>query len=153
MRKLITLGVRRSLIHWICNFLTERCQVVKLESVVSDWKITHAGVPQGTKLGTILFVIMINDLALKSPLRSNHWKFVDDVTMSEIVDTGQRSLIQCDLDKISSWAKENNMNLNPKKCKEMLLCPLKNISDVMRLMVKETILERVSVYKALGGNY
>ncbi len=143
MRKLIILGVRRSLIHWICSFLTERCQAVKLESVVSDWKITHASVPQGTKLGPILFVIMINDLALKSPLRSNHWKFVDDVTISETIDTGERSLIQCDLDKISSWSTENNMNLNPKKCKEMLLWPLKNILDVTPLM--ETILERVSV--------
>ncbi len=89
-----------------CSFLTECCQAVKLELVVLDWKITHAGVLQETKLGPILFVIMINDIALKSPLRSNHWKFVNDDTISKTIDTGKRSLIQCDLDKNSSWSTE-----------------------------------------------
>ena len=44
----------------------------------------------------ILFVIMIN-LALKSPLKSNHWKFFDDVTISETICTGERSSIQWSL--------------------------------------------------------
>lgn len=135
VEKLIAIGVRRSLICWICSFLTSRRQAVKLESAVSDWEITYAGVPQGTKLGPILFVIMINDLALKSPLKANHWKYVDDITISEVVHANTTSNLQSDLDTISSWSNENNVNLNPKKCKEMLICPLKTRPDVTPLTI------------------
>ena len=118
--KLIDLGVRRSIIPWICSFLTDRWQCVKLLQTVSNWLPVCAGVPQGTKLGPILFVIMINDLKLASP-RCSYWKYVDDITMSESAPASGVSILQSELDNISTWAATNNMVLNPKKCKEMTL--------------------------------
>ena len=62
------------------------------------------------------------------PLRSSHWKYVDDddVTISEVSSLGEVSSLQNDIDCILQWAQQNNMNLNPKKCKIMAIRPLKN---------------------------
>ena len=107
------------------------------------------GVPQVTKLGPI-FLIMINDLAMKSPIKSSHWKYVDDITISEVITSGASSVLQSDLDTISSWAKHDNMNLNPKKCKEMIICPLKIPPDITPLNINGCDLKKVSSHKVLG---
>jgi hypothetical protein len=55
--------------------------------------------------------------------RSSNWKYVDDVTISEIVPTREVSILQNELDAIGDWTSTNNMKLNPKKCKESSLHP------------------------------
>ena len=119
--KLINIGVRRSLIAWIISFLSNRRQRVKLAESTSHWLPVKAGVPQGTKLGPILFLIMINNLSISSP-DTKTWKYVDDVSLSEGLSRDSDSTIQSSLDTISSWSSLNWMKLNAKKCKELRVC-------------------------------
>ena len=121
IRKLVDLGVRRCLIPWIISFLSDRRQRVKLGEAFSDWLPVNAGVSQGTKLGPILFLIMINDLSIPIP-ETNLWKFVDDVSISECLTKNGGASIQSTLDTVSSWASMNLMKLNAKKCKELRVC-------------------------------
>ena len=60
------------------------------------------------------------------------------------------SSLQNDIDYISQWAQEKNMNLNPKKCKIMTICPLKNKPVSPMLSINNLPLEAVSSYKVLG---
>ena len=104
--------VTRPVIPWIRSFLTCRRQAVKIGSTVSQWLPVSAGVPQGTKLGPIIFIIMINDLKLSSTDTSES-KYVDDITFSELVQESGTSESQLLLDNINSWSVANDMQLNP----------------------------------------
>ena len=62
---------------------------------------------------------MINNLKLSFPA-SAYWKYVDDITISEVVPINYNSEIQSELDIVSSWTATNDMKLNPGKYKELL---------------------------------
>ena len=118
--KPLDLGVRRSLILWINNFLTNRRYRVQLPEFISDWLPSSAGVPQETKLSLILFLVMINDL---NPTYNgiDIWKFVDDVSTSEGLIKNSNSNMQSNLDSIISFSLQNHMNSTLKKVKKCAL--------------------------------
>ena len=110
--------------NWVVDFLTNRQQRVKLsEQCFSEWGQVPAGVPQGTKLGPWLFLLMINDLSIPNVLT---WKYVDDTTFEEIVPRGASSEIQKAADKVVDWSKDQRMHLNEDKCKEIRIGFKKN---------------------------
>jgi hypothetical protein len=116
--KLLDPGIRRSLLPWIINFLSNRRHRVKFGDIFLDCLPMKDGVPKGTKLDPILFLVMINNLNPRSS-RTDIWKYVDDVSTSEGLAKNSNSNMQSNLDSICSWSPRNYMKLNVKKCKEL----------------------------------
>ena len=83
------------LLNWCADFLHDRYLRVKLGQHKSSWRSIHAGVPQGTKLGPLFFLVMINDLQTTLPL----YKYVDDCTVYEIIsNSSHNSTLQATID-------------------------------------------------------
>ena len=113
IQKLIHLGVRGTIVQWICSFLNGRKQCVRYNQTLSDFCLCFAGVPQGTKLGPIAFQAVINDAALGGT--AHYWKYVDDLTFAENRHSSELSNLQGDLDDFLHWSVTNQLKLNPTK--------------------------------------
>ena len=151
LRKLKDLDVHPLLLNWIADFLRDRKQRVKLTNCLSDWLPKPAGVPQGTKLGPVLFMIMINDLTAKvSNVIHPIVKYVDDCTIYETYNKNSNSTIQNQLNELTSWTSANNMRINIKKTKELRINFLKQPLPIDPLHINGKEIETAESFKLLG---
>ena len=148
VRKLCALSIPPSIINWIIDFLLCRSQRIKLtEGCVSEWSTVPSGVPQGTKLGPWLFLIMINDLAISN---ASLWKYVDDTTASEVVRKGQVSNAQIIADEVAEWSNRNRVKLNIDKCKELRISFAAVSREFPPVVIGGECIKAVSDAKLLG---
>ena len=148
MRKLCALSIPPSITNWIIDFLLCRSQRIKLtEGCVSEWSTVPSSVPQGTKLGPGLFLIMINDLAISN---ASLWKYVDDTTASEVVRKGQVSNAQIIADEVAEWSNRNRVKLNIDKCKELRISFAAVSREFPPVVIGGECIKAVSDAKLLG---
>jgi hypothetical protein len=114
-RKLKSHGISGKLYAWINEWLNLRKQMVTLNGARSDIASVISGVPQGSVLGPILFIIFINDIDLN--LSCNIIKFADDTKIyMQLKDEESHLQLQEDLQKLCTWSTEWQMLFNNSKC-------------------------------------
>ena len=146
-------GISGNLLTLFENYLHNRKQRVVLNGSFSDYSVIESGVPQGSVLGPLLFLIYINDL--EKNIKSNIKFFADDTMLFSIVKDPVLSAddLNHDLDIIYQWAHQWKMEFNPdptKQATEVLFSCKKTSPSHPQLIFNGTIVKKVSEQKHLG---
>ena len=120
--KIYQLGLPTKLCRWLSDFLARRVIQVKIEGFLSLKVYPKPGVPQGSNLSPLLFLIYVNDMPNPSHHQTNKSQFADDAsqwTVSKNIDSAVEYL-QRDLDKLARWCAKWRIKLNPEKTKVII---------------------------------
>ena len=149
LKKLEAAGITGHLLTWFRSYLSDRRQRVVLPGVESVWNFIRAGVPQGSILGPLLFLLFINDIV--TDIGSNIRLF-SGTSLSIIVENPDMAteLLNMDLDKIMEWAKRWLVTFNPTKTESLLISRKINQPVHPPLFMDNQIIEEVSSHKHLG---
>jgi hypothetical protein len=140
------LGFGQKALNWYTNYLTGRQQYTEVNGVLSSKLKITLGVPQGTVLGPLLYLIYTHDLPLATKLRS--LLFADDTTLTDSQKTNEllHEKLQSELNILNQWFIDNKLTLNTKKSKVMCF----HGSELGPLKINGEILEQVNQFKLVG---
>ena len=133
-----------NIISWVKNYLSDRTQCIIVNGVVSDYLPVLSGVPQGSVLGPLLFLVYINDLMdLNLSEGSSLVLYADDILLYRPVASVA--------DNIHDWTGCNFMTFNKKKCKLMHISHIRSpVLPTTPITLNGTVLETVNTFKYLG---
>ena len=115
LNKLQKFGIKDQLLNWFNTYLMNRPLEVVFNGEVSDVFIATSGVPQGSILGPLLFLLYIDDIS--SNIASSTSLYADDMKLSYCIeDTQSGNQLQNDIASIQNWCNENSLPLNETKC-------------------------------------
>ena len=143
--KLLHLDVSPKLILWIVNFLLHRTQSAHFQNSISSQRSTCTGASESTVLSPALFTLYTNDCqgTTKTPTA----KYSDDTTIEDVSNSDSVYFIE--VHKFSAWSKENYLDLNVAKIKEMVVDFWNNPPPVPDLIIDDVVVERVDEYRYL----
>lgn len=151
LSKLNHYGVRGNSLNWFKSYLNNRLQFVDLNGIHSNKTNILCGVPQGSILGPLLFIIYVNDIANCSKKLSIRL-FADDTNcfLSNKDINMLINQVNIELNYLSDWIKANKLSLNIKKSKYMIIAsPNKSVSST-NLILNGSPLQKTDTFKYLG---
>ena len=151
--KLKCLGIVDKSLDWFVSYLSNRKIITSLNNVMSEGRQVTHGVPQGSIIGPILFVIFINDLASSIDQCSYHLYADDTVLYYSHKDPNiVQSILNAELQNLGVWMNRNQLKLNCQKTVSMLFGTRRMLSkhDNLTLQMKNIAIEKVNSTKYLG---
>ena len=155
LTKLELYGIKNETLHWFKSYLSQRQQQVSISNTLSSFRPVSCGVPQGSILGPLLFLLFINDLPLYTSIVFTDM-YADDTTLY-YVHTSQEAIernLQIALNELSNWCKNNGMVLNTLKTKVMLITTKQKRNglnkDGIELKYNDDPLQSIANDKILG---
>ena len=154
-KKLKSYGCSDKTISWFCSYLKDRKQTVYIHSIESDVLPIKYGVPQGSILGPLLFILYINDPPLCLKYSYVHM-YADDTSLYVVGKSLNElnTIINTELEHVSNWCNLNKLVVNNMKTNCMLICTPKKrsrlLNDKLDVYIKNTPLENVDSQKVLG---
>ena len=153
IKKLKHYGIDNRELSWFKSYLENRSQTVNVNSTLSDFQPINIGIPQGSILGPLLFIIFVNCL----PCVVQECKtvmYADDTSLmykAKNVSDLQNQLKSC-LSKVADWFKANKLTLNVDKTKFMIFGTSRTLGKFhdIQLTYNNNIIERVDEFKYLG---
>ena len=141
-----------NIIQWMKSFLLGRSQRVLVDGVISSAADVVSGVPQGTVLGPLLFLVYINDLPSVTSEGTKVKLFADDSAVYREIRTPQDCLIlQKDIDNLQKWEKDNFMEFHPDKC-QLLRVTNKRNPLLHNYVIHNQVVQNAEHVKYLGVN-
>ena len=152
LRKLYSYGIRGSMLKWMESYLTDRSQYVVIDGKVSQTRGIKCGVPQGSILGPLLFIISVNDICNVSPMLFKIL-YADDTCvlisgnhLNNLIDRLNTELIS-----LNNWFKANKLSLNTKKSFFMIFHRSRIKANVInKVVIDNHELTQVNSAKYLG---
>lgn len=120
VNKLLLLGLDSHLCKWIKNFLTDRPQHVRLGNITSSTTILNTGTPQGCVLSPLLYSLFTYD-CFHIYDSNSIFKFADDTAVVGLVTNNKETAYREEVQSLVSWCSRNNLILNTKKAKEIII--------------------------------
>lgn len=147
--KLEAYGINGKVLAWIKGFLNNRTQRVRVNGEYSNSSNVISGIPQGSVLGPILFVIYINDLPRE--IKSRSLLFADDTKIYRLIKSiADSNQLQKDLDCLVEWSKKWLLAFNESKCHVLSIGDTENIVHAHYYKMDGVLLEHVFEEKDLG---
>ena len=149
LHKLEKYGIKGDLLCWLTSYLSRRSQRVVIKDSLSNIGKLNAGVPQGSVLGPLLFLIYINDIA--DGMSGFGRLFADDTSIGHTApdESTLKNSISRDLDYLSKWSEKWLVKFNPNKT-DIMIFSLKNIYSDITFDFGGATLKPVSPHKHLG---